>query len=110
MSLTFKNPFNEEKKKVALDDSLSNQEKDERIQELDLKSSQWIKEKIKLVKTQIKDNEDFVEQNINKVNKINKSDVRKIYQETIKRSRDIKKLYDDMRELNKQVREILFEK
>ena len=107
MSLTFKNPFNEEKKKVALDKSLSNQEKDEKIQELDLKSSQWIKEKIKLVESEIKSKKDFIVESKPKIVKLEKKDLRKVYKQTVDYSREIKELYNVMRDLNKDVRELL---
>ena len=107
MAITMKNPWVEKQREVIQNPNLTNKEKDKLIDELQVESSKWIRQKIDEVTSKMKEHQGFIEEKSVEVKKLEMKDVRKIYKETIKRSRDIKKLYDDMRELNKQVRSIL---
>lgn len=109
MGITTTNPYYEEKKRIINRYDLSNEEKDELLDELTVKSVKFIKEGILRIENKMKKSKDFIFDNTPKIKKVKKKELRNIYKETISRSREIKSLYDDMRELNKLVRDLLQE-
>ena len=107
MAIRIKNPYNEEKRKIAKRTDLSEDEKEKLISELDFKSSKWIAEKLRELYGKKEEQKDFITKTKQEFRKVEKKTLRHLYKQTIDRSRELMALYKDMRQLNKEVRELL---